>query len=111
MIDVAEHQARRRPMNDQPDIAADADRPEVRIPRLGEPVKLHRWVRRIKLEIERRRLHSLLLLASQPGEAIGKGVGDSEVHSKRQPPIGLSWLPVHLYEWLSTAWIEPFERG
>lgn len=35
---------------------------------------------RAQLQIERRRLRELLLLAGESGEAVGEDVGDSEVH-------------------------------
>ena len=80
MIDVAEHQARCRLVDDQPQIAADTNGPEVRILRLAQPMELHPRAGRIHLQIKRRRLRKLLLLAGEPREAVGEGVGDSKVH-------------------------------
>lgn len=80
MIDVAEHQARCRLVNDETQIATDAHGPEVRVLGLAQPVKLHSRTRGIQLQIERRRLRELLLLAGEPGQTVGEGVGDAEVH-------------------------------
>lgn len=43
-------------------------------------VELHPWIGRVQLQIERRSLHSLLFLARECGEAMGKGVGDAKFH-------------------------------
>ena len=42
--------------------------------------KLHPGIGRVELQVEGRRLDGLLLVAGQPGEAVGEGVGDAEVH-------------------------------
>ena len=67
-------------MNNQPDITADAHRPEVRIPYCIQLVELHTWIRRIELQIKHRQLDRFLLTSSQLGKAICESVGDSEVH-------------------------------
>jgi hypothetical protein len=43
-------------------------------------MQLQAGMRRIQLEIESRRFHSLLLLASELGEAVGKRVRNPEFH-------------------------------
>ncbi len=82
VIDVAEQQAGVGPVNDEPDVAAHAHRPEAPVPRLVELVKAQPRTRRIYLQIERRRLHALLLVAGEPREAVCECVGDSEVHRR-----------------------------
>ncbi len=83
VIDVAEQQAVSRLVDDQPDVAADADRPEVLVLRLVELVKLMPGLAGLSCKIERRRLDGLLLVAGQAGEAVGEGVGDAEFHHAR----------------------------
>ena len=80
VIDVAEKQACVSPVDDQPDVAADTDRPEVLVLCLVELVELHARVGRVHLQVKGRGLDGLLLLAGQSGEAVGKGVGDAEFH-------------------------------
>ncbi len=65
--------------DDQTNIAAHAERPEVPVLGLIKLVKLHAWTRRIQLQIKGCGLDGLLLLAGQFGEAVGEGVGDAEV--------------------------------
>jgi hypothetical protein len=43
-------------------------------------VKLHARVGRVQLQIESRGFTGFLFLAAQPGQAIGKGVGNAEFH-------------------------------
>ena len=59
----------------------DPHRPEVLVLRLVELVELHARVGRVHLQVEGRGLDGLLLVAGQPGEAVGEGVGDAEFHS------------------------------
>jgi hypothetical protein len=80
MVRVAQQQASLRPVDDQPNVAADPHRPEVLVLRLLELVELHARGRRVDLEVERRRLDGLLLVARESGQAVGEGVGDAEVH-------------------------------
>ena len=40
---------------------------------------------RVKLQVERSCLDGLLLVAGQPREAVGKGVGDAEVYVSAPP--------------------------
>ena len=62
------------------DVAVDAHRPEVRVLGPVEAVETHARRRGAELQIERGRLDRLLLGAGEPGEAVGKGVGDAEIH-------------------------------
>ena len=48
--------------------------------------KLMPGIGRIELQVERRRLDGLLLVAGQPGEAVGEGVGDAEIHQEFRSP-------------------------
>lgn len=59
-------------------IIAHPHRPEIVVLRLVELVKAHAGVGRVDLQVERRRLDRLLLLARQARQAIGEGVGDAE---------------------------------
>jgi len=65
-------------MDDQPNIFAGANRPEIRIARPVKAMKAQTRARRVQLQIEGRRLHRLLLRPVQPGEAGGECVGDTE---------------------------------
>ena len=63
VIDVAQQQIVGAAMHDQADIAVDAQRAEIWIARRIQLVKLHTRMVRIKLQIERRSLNGLLLIA------------------------------------------------
>ena len=80
MIDIAEQQAAVGLVDDQPDVAVDADGPEPLVPRLVELVESHPGIGRIDLQIERGGLHGFLLVAGEASEAVGEGVGDAEIH-------------------------------
>jgi hypothetical protein len=67
-------------VDDQPDIAADANGPKILVLGLVELVKAHARVRRVHLKIKRSRLDELLLVASQPRQAIGERVANAEFH-------------------------------
>jgi hypothetical protein len=67
-------------VDDQADIAADPDRPEVLVPRRVQLVKTEARAGRVQLQVKRRGLDGLLLVAGQAGQTVGKGVGDAEVH-------------------------------
>jgi hypothetical protein len=82
MGDEAKQQAGIAAMHDQADVAAGPYRPEALVLRLIEPVEAQAGIRRIELQIERRRLHSLLLVAGQASQAIREGVGDPEFHDQ-----------------------------
>ena len=80
MVRIAEQQARRASVDDQADVAARPDGPEVRVLGLAQLVKAHARVGGVELEVEGGRLHRLLLLVGQLGQAVGEGIGDAEVH-------------------------------
>ena len=46
-------------------------------------VQAHAGIGRIELQVERRRLDSLLLIAGQASKAVGKGISNEEVHHIR----------------------------
>src|SRR5579863_5676 len=80
MTDIAQQQTGIGAVHDQPHIARHPNRPKPPILRLVEPVELQTRMRRVHLEIERRRLNSLLLIARESGEAIRERVGNPELH-------------------------------
>ena len=80
VIDVTEEQAVVGLVDDDADVARDADGPEVPVARALEPVELHARTGRIQLQVEGRRLHGLLLVTGQTSEAGGEGVGEEEGH-------------------------------
>ena len=80
VVGVAEHEARRRAMHDEPQVAADARRPEVPVLALVDAVELDTGVRGIELQVERGGLGRPLLVRSQPVEARRERVGDPELH-------------------------------
>ena len=67
-------------MDDQPNIATHTHRPEVRISRLFQFVKLHAGRRRVYLQIESGGLSYLLLVTCQTSKAVSERVGDAEFH-------------------------------
>lgn len=82
--DVAKQQATLRLVNDQANVAADAHRPEIRVSGAVELVEAQTLACWIDLQIKRRGLGELLLLASQFAQASGEGICNSEFH----------WLPL-----------------
>ena len=81
MVHVAEQEARRGPVDDQPEVAADAGGPEVLVLRPLDLVQIQPRPSRVHLQVERGGLDRLLLLAGQLREAVGEGVGDAELHA------------------------------
>ena len=82
VADEAKQQAGVAPMNDHPDVATDPHRPEILVFRLIEFVEAHAWIGGIELQVERRCLDRLLLVAGEASEAIGEGIGDPEFHAQ-----------------------------
>ena len=80
VVHVAKQQAVLNPMDDEADVAADPHRPEVLVLCLVEFVEAQTRCGRIQLHVKGRRLHCLLLVACQTGEAVGEGIGDSKLH-------------------------------
>ena len=70
--DIAEEEIGRRLVHDHAHAAIHPNRPESLIPGPVDPMELHSRLRRIELQIERRRLRGLLLLAVQPGAALDR---------------------------------------
>ena len=83
MIDIAEEQARLGLVDDQAQIEADARRPEVTVLRLIDAVHLGAGLGGVDLEIEGGGFNGFLLFGCEAGEAVGEGVGDSELHRLR----------------------------
>jgi hypothetical protein len=90
MIDVAKQQAVGVSMHDDPDVAADPDRPEILVPRPFELVTAHGGIGRVELQVERRRLDEFLLLASQARQTVGESGGDAKFHSYRRLSFSFS---------------------
>ena len=67
-------------MNDQTNIAANSNRPEIFVFYLVELVETKSWTCRVQLQVERCGFDQLLFLAGESGEAISKSVGDEEFH-------------------------------
>lgn len=67
-------------MNDDAQVAAGTNRPEIRVLGAFDAVETETGMSGIDLEVEDGRLHGLLLLRSEVGQAAGEGVGDAEVH-------------------------------
>jgi hypothetical protein len=80
MSHVAEQEARFGLVNDQADVAVDPHGPEILVLCPIKLVKAHAGAGRIELKIECRRFDRLLLFAGQTGEAVGKAIGDQELH-------------------------------
>ena len=80
VIHVAQHQALLGSMHDHSDVAADADRPEIRVPGSIQLVESQSRLGRVQLKVKGRGLHRLLLVTGQLGETAGEGVGDAEFH-------------------------------
>jgi uncharacterized protein YndB with AHSA1/START domain len=78
----AEQEARFAPVNDEPDVAVNAHRPEILIFCLVELVEAHAGINRIELQVERG-LDGFLLITCQSGEAVGEGIGKTEFHRIR----------------------------
>ena len=76
MIDVAEQEAVGGFVHDQPNVAIDADRPEVLILRRVELVEAHPRAGRVQLQVESGRLDGLLLVAGESSETARERVGN-----------------------------------
>ena len=60
---IGEQQARNRLMHNDPDVATDANRPEIRVLGFVDAVELEPRPVRLSLQVENRELHLLLLVA------------------------------------------------
>ena len=81
LADVAEQEIGGGLVHDHAQAAAHPHRPEVPVAGALHPVKPHPRPRGIKLQVERRGLGRALLLARQARQALGKGIGNAELHS------------------------------
>ena len=77
--DVATQQTEISLVNNQADIAIDANRPEILVPSPIEFVKLQSRIGWIQLQFKGSRLDRVLFVACQFGEAVRKRVGDSKL--------------------------------
>src|SRR5262249_42022546 len=84
MAHVAEQQTVRRAVHDEPDVLADAHRPEPLVLRLAELVERHPGAGRVDLQVEGSSLDRLLLASGRRCWAVGERVGDTEVHGGRR---------------------------
>jgi hypothetical protein len=80
VVDVAEQEAGRGAVNNQPQIETDPGGPEVAVFGLIDSVQLKARLSRVHLKIERGRFDGLLLFSRQAGKAVGECVGNTEVH-------------------------------
>src|SRR5205085_2553360 len=80
MIDVTQQQASSGLVNDQTNVSTHADGPEIRVFRFCKFVKLQTRMTWIQLEIKCRSLDGFLLLACDPGEAVGERIRNSKFH-------------------------------
>jgi hypothetical protein len=78
--DIGEQQACTGLVHDDADVAADAHRPEVRILRLVDAVKLQTRPVRLGLQVVDRQLRLLLLVARQMAKRGGEGIGEDSRH-------------------------------
>ncbi len=82
MRGVAQQQAVLAAVDDDPDVGAHPQGPKVLVAGLVELMELESRVGRVHLEIKRGRLHLLLLVTGEPGEARSERVRDSELHAR-----------------------------
>ena len=87
VVNVTKQKASIALVDDQPDVAVDPHRPEVLVLRLVELVEAHSGTGRIDLQVERGGLDGLLLVAGQPGEAVGECVRDAKFHLDGSPLV------------------------
>ena len=80
MADIGEQQAAAGLVHDDADVAADPDRPEIRVLGIVDPVVLKPRPVRLGLQVEDRELHLLLLVAGKLPERGCEGVGEDGRH-------------------------------
>ena len=80
VIDIAKKQAIPCFVDDQPNIAARPNRPEILVPYIIDFVKTHTRIGRIDLEIKGCGFDYLLFVTGEFGEAVGEGICDSKLH-------------------------------
>lgn len=79
VADIGEQETGFGLMHDHAQVAADADRPEIRVTRAPEPVELQTRRALIQLHVESGGLRGFLLIALQPGQGGDEGIGDAEL--------------------------------
>ncbi|WP_245498883.1 hypothetical protein [Rhizobium ruizarguesonis] len=82
VVDIGEHDAVARLVDDNPEIAIDAHRPEVRVLGSVDPVELQAGPVRIGLQVERRQLDLLLFVIGELGERSSKAVSEDSGHQQ-----------------------------
>lgn len=80
MVDIAQQQAGIGFIYNNADIPTHSNRPEVGVPGFFKLMKLHAWICRIYSQIKCCRLHRLLLMAGEFGEAVCECIGDPKMH-------------------------------
>ncbi|WP_231470912.1 hypothetical protein [Novosphingobium sp. CECT 9465] len=83
MIDIGDQKARSRLVHDQPQIAADPYRPEIRVLGALDPVEGLPLAGRVDLKIDDAGFHQLGLLSWQPGQRGRECIGEVKVHHLR----------------------------
>ena len=94
MVHVTQEQTLVGLVDDDPQIVADPNRPEVLVLCLVEFVKFHARALRVHLQVKGRGLYGLLLLAGEPSETVGEGVGNTEFHQCSTDTGTAIWLDI-----------------
>ena len=80
VVDIGDENTVVRLVHDQPDVAIDARRPEMRVLAVVDAMQLETVAGGVHLQVEDARLHGLLIEAGQPVERSREGVCDEEGH-------------------------------
>ena len=80
MPDITEQHARRGLVHDQPDIGIDSHRPEIRVSRAVEFMKMEASTGWIELQVECCGFYRLLFRPREPRKAVGEGIRDAKFH-------------------------------
>ncbi len=80
VVDIGDENTVGRLVHDQPNVAVDARRPEMRVLALVDAMQLETVAGGVHLQVEDARLDGLLIEAGQPVEGGRERVGDEEGH-------------------------------
>jgi hypothetical protein len=80
MSDIAEQDASGGLVHNQPDICIDAHRPEIRVSRAVEFMKMEASTGWIELQVECRGFYGLLFRPCEPRKAVGEGIRNPKFH-------------------------------